>query len=83
MDPLGSLAEHKSHQIVIFFDVWPYTVQAGNSITFLNSPCIDLGISLYITNYIYQDGYPAPGPTKITATNISQLALNVTSQGAL
>lgn len=63
--------------------MWPYTVQAGNTSTFLNSPCIDLDISLYIKNYFYQDGYPAPGPTKIIATNIFQLALNITSQAAL
>lgn len=74
MDTLGSLAECTSN----FLDGWPYVIWTENTSIFLNSPCIDLDVSLYIKNYIHQDGCPVPGITKILAINFSQLAATST-----
>jgi len=63
--------------------MWPFNYLAGNTSAFLNSPCIDLDISLCIKDYIHHSGSPVPGTGNERATNNFHLALNITSRGAL
>lgn len=78
---LGSLAECTSNQTVIFLDVWPYVIWALNTITFLNSPCIDLDASLYITHPSGQ--LPCARYNKNTSNQHFSVGLNLASQNAL
>lgn len=64
LGPLGSLTEHISTQVAIFLMCGSLTTWAENTSAFLNSPCIDLDISICIKNRSHQEGCLVPGTTE-------------------